>query len=279
MIARVDQVQNYLGRQILIENPSSYLQFEHSQIAEWDFLAALSRNPDAACWSTSTTFTSAPAITGSMPVATCRRCRPAVVQELHLAGHSRKRCRDREILIDTHSAPVCDEVWALYEFALAMFRADADPHRVGCRHARARGPVGGSRQGQSPVGRGSCSRCVKSRPHSAPRSARTTPDRHTASGRDGGIAPEQRIQVYRNNHRRRIAWRRCRPLSGHRAPGRGRLVSAKRGAIPGQASFPVRRSAVSRRRDIPNSCARSSPAPSMAISPTSPRSSGPISWC
>jgi len=41
MIDRADQIQNHLGRQILIENMSSYLQFAHSQMPEWEFLAAL----------------------------------------------------------------------------------------------------------------------------------------------------------------------------------------------------------------------------------------------
>jgi hypothetical protein len=45
------------------------------------------------------------------------------VQELHLAGHSINRYGDREIRIDTHSAPVCDEVWELYAHALDCFGA------------------------------------------------------------------------------------------------------------------------------------------------------------
>ena len=47
----------------------------------------------------------------------------ALVQELHLAGHSINRYAEREILIDTHSAPVCDAVWDLYEFGLQCFGA------------------------------------------------------------------------------------------------------------------------------------------------------------
>jgi uncharacterized protein (UPF0276 family) len=45
----------------------------------------------------------------------------APVQEIHLAGHTVNRHGDAEIRIDTHSAPVCDDVWELYEFTLARF--------------------------------------------------------------------------------------------------------------------------------------------------------------
>jgi len=44
-----------------------------------------------------------------------------VVQEFHLAGHSRIELGGREILIDTHSSPVCDEVWTLYRAAVRRF--------------------------------------------------------------------------------------------------------------------------------------------------------------
>jgi uncharacterized protein (UPF0276 family) len=121
MIARVGQLQDLLGRQILVENVSSYLQFAHSQIAEWDFLAALGSH--AGCGLL--------VDVNNIYVSACNHGFDArhylsalprhLVQELHLAGHSRNRCGDREILIDTHSAPICDEVWELYEFALGCF--------------------------------------------------------------------------------------------------------------------------------------------------------------
>jgi len=121
MIDRVDQMQNHLGRQILIENPSSYLQFVHSQIPEWEFLTALATESGCGLLvdvnnvyvSACNHGFSANRYVSALPAGH--------VQELHLAGHSRRRYTDREILIDTHSAPVCEEVWALYEFALNRF--------------------------------------------------------------------------------------------------------------------------------------------------------------
>jgi uncharacterized protein (UPF0276 family) len=43
------------------------------------------------------------------------------VQEIHLAGHSINQYGSRELLIDTHSTPVCPAVWELYQFALTCF--------------------------------------------------------------------------------------------------------------------------------------------------------------
>jgi len=121
IIARVGQLQDELGRQILVENVSSYLQFAEMQIAEWDFLAALGE--EAGCGLL--------VDVNNVYVSACnhgfdaRRYLSALprhlVRELHVAGHSRNRHGDREILIDTHSAPVCDEVWDLYEFSLRCF--------------------------------------------------------------------------------------------------------------------------------------------------------------
>jgi len=121
MIARVDQVQDLLGRQILVENVSSYLEFADSQIAEWDFLAALAG--EARCGLL--------VDVNNVYINACNHGFDArrylsslprhLVQELHLAGHSRNRYADYDILIDSHAAPVCDEVWELYDFALGCF--------------------------------------------------------------------------------------------------------------------------------------------------------------
>ena len=59
----------------------------------------------------------------SMRGATSTRCRPQAVQEIHLAGFTARQAEGAAILIDTHSAPVADAVWALYEHALQRFGA------------------------------------------------------------------------------------------------------------------------------------------------------------
>jgi uncharacterized protein (UPF0276 family) len=121
MIQRVREVQDYLGRQILIENVSSYLEFLNGEMREWEFLTALAF--EAGCGlllDVNNVYVSsrnhgfdARVFLSHIP----RRC----VGEMHLAGHSINRFGDVEILIDTHSKPVCQQVWALYDDALTRF--------------------------------------------------------------------------------------------------------------------------------------------------------------
>ena len=118
MIARVQLVQDALGRRILIENVSSYLEFAHSSISEWEFLAALARSSGCAILlDVNNVYVSARnhgfdarRYIDSMP--------PDLVGEIHLAGHSVESYGGHEIVVDTHSAPVCADVWALYTHAL-----------------------------------------------------------------------------------------------------------------------------------------------------------------
>jgi uncharacterized protein (UPF0276 family) len=121
MIDRVGQVQDALGRQLLIENVSSYLQFEHSQIGEWDFLAALARRSGCGLLlDVNNVFVSA-TNHGFDPLQYLNAIPRDCVREIHLAGHSVRTIGDRQVLIDTHSTPVCDDVWALYAAALERF--------------------------------------------------------------------------------------------------------------------------------------------------------------
>ncbi len=121
MIARVSQVQEILGRRILIENLSSYLQFEHEDLPEWEFLAALARASGCGILldvnniyvnAYNHGFDAAEYL-GAIP--------PAAVGEIHLAGHTTRVLGGRPVLIDTHSAPVCAAVWKLYAQAIARF--------------------------------------------------------------------------------------------------------------------------------------------------------------
>jgi uncharacterized protein (UPF0276 family) len=121
MIERVDQAQTTLGCRILIENISTYLQFSHSEIEESAFLMELS----------SATGCGLLIDINNIYVNACnhgidaRRFIASIaadhVEELHLAGHSINRHGDIDLLIDTHAAPVCEEVWELYAFAIQHF--------------------------------------------------------------------------------------------------------------------------------------------------------------
>jgi uncharacterized protein (UPF0276 family) len=121
MTDRVRQVQDFLGRQILIENVSSYLQFAESEIEEWDFLTALAH--DSGCGlllDVNNVYVSA-MNHGFDPLTYLNRVPRDAVQEIHLAGHSIRAIDGREVRIDTHDGPVCAEVWALYAAAVERF--------------------------------------------------------------------------------------------------------------------------------------------------------------
>lgn len=114
---RIAQVQDYLGRQILIENLSSYLQFTHSTIPEWEFLAAVSeRSGCAILFDVNNVYVNA-RNHGFDPERYLEAIPVSTVREVHLAGFT----NEGDILIDTHGKPVSDEVWDLYRKTLRRF--------------------------------------------------------------------------------------------------------------------------------------------------------------
>jgi len=118
----VDQMQSFLNRRILVENPSTYITFRHSTIPEWEFMAAVAARTGCGIlcdvnniyvssqnhgWDASTYLASLP---------------PAAIGEMHLAGHAVRQLADgRTLRIDDHGSSVIPEVWALYQEALARF--------------------------------------------------------------------------------------------------------------------------------------------------------------
>ena len=112
--ARVHQVQETLGRRILIENLSSYLAFNSSEMNEGEFLAELAnRTACSILFDVNNLYVNARNL-GVDANAFIKTLPTAAVAEYHLAGHSSQD----GCLVDTHSARVCAEVWQLYETAL-----------------------------------------------------------------------------------------------------------------------------------------------------------------
>lgn len=115
--ARVGAVQDRLRRRIVLENPSTYVTFRGAELAEAELLAALARR--AGCdllLDVNNVFVSC-TNHGWDPRAYLAALPPERVAYLHLAGHS----AGGALLIDTHDAPVCDAVWALYAEAARRF--------------------------------------------------------------------------------------------------------------------------------------------------------------
>ncbi len=115
LVRRVGQVQDYLGRQILVENVSSYLQFAESSIPEWEFVAEVSRRAGCGILLDVNNIYVNACNHGFDARSFIDAIPPAAVGEIHLAGFE----DTGRMLIDTHGAAVCDEVWALYAYTLS----------------------------------------------------------------------------------------------------------------------------------------------------------------
>jgi uncharacterized protein (UPF0276 family) len=113
----VAEVQDSLGRQILIENVSSYLQYRHSTLPEWDFLAEVARGSGCGILLDVNNVYVSAVNHGFDPQRYLDAIPPSAVAEIHLAGFD----RSDELLIDTHGRAVAAPVWALYRSALARF--------------------------------------------------------------------------------------------------------------------------------------------------------------
>jgi uncharacterized protein (UPF0276 family) len=119
--ARIAQAQDFLGRRILIENVSSYLQFECSRMPEWEFVAGVAAESGCGILLDLNNIYVAAHNFGFEAQRYLDAIDPGAVQEIHLAGHSAVAFEGQKLLIDTHGTPVCDAVWSLYRTALRRF--------------------------------------------------------------------------------------------------------------------------------------------------------------
>lgn len=116
----VSEVQDAIGRQILIENPSTYVTFAESTIAEVDFMAAIAeRTGCGLLFDVNNVYVSA-TNHGYSPRDYIGAYPLELVGEIHLAGHAGDEDdAGRPLLIDAHDRAVCDDVWELYRLTLA----------------------------------------------------------------------------------------------------------------------------------------------------------------
>ena len=114
---KVRQVQDALGRRILLENVSSYVTYRESALDEWDFLAAIAEEADCLILLDINNIHVSAFNHGFDPHAYLDRIPVGRVQQFHLAGHD--HCGTH--IIDTHDAPVAEPVWQLYAAALRRF--------------------------------------------------------------------------------------------------------------------------------------------------------------
>lgn len=117
VVARVGEVQDLLGRQILLENVSSYLTYRSSDMTEWEFLSEVARRADCAILLDINNIHVSAVNHGFEASRYLRAVPKERVRQFHLAGHSDMG----DHLIDTHDHPIAAPVWSLYREALAHF--------------------------------------------------------------------------------------------------------------------------------------------------------------
>ncbi len=126
VVDHIDEVQEVLGRQILLENPSTYLAFEESTYAETDFIATVAQRTGCGLLLDVNNAYVASVNQQWNPFSYIDSYPLTAVQEIHLAGHAQEADeKNRPLLIDTHDRHVASVVWNL--FARAIHRTGPVP--------------------------------------------------------------------------------------------------------------------------------------------------------
>jgi len=114
---RIQQVQDFLQRQILIENVSSYVRYEIDEMMEWDFLAQVTDRADCFILLDINNLFINSYNHSFDPQIYLENIPKHRVYQYHLAGHN----QTKDALLDTHDATIIDAVWNLYQNACALF--------------------------------------------------------------------------------------------------------------------------------------------------------------
>jgi len=117
VVRHVNQVQDTLGRRILLENVSSYLNYRRSEMSEWEFLRQVAEQADCLLLLDVNNIYVSGINHGFDPVEFLNHLPVERVQQIHLAGHS----DHGDYIVDTHDHPVAEPVWELYRYTCARF--------------------------------------------------------------------------------------------------------------------------------------------------------------
>ncbi|MGQ0599995.1 MNIO family bufferin maturase [Aquabacterium sp.] len=117
VVRNVRQVQDVLGRRLVLENVSSYVNFKQSHMSEWDFVAAVCERADCLLLLDVNNIYVSSVNHGFDAMGYIDRMSAHRVQQMHLAGHA----HNGDHIIDTHDQPVSDPVWDLYAHACRRF--------------------------------------------------------------------------------------------------------------------------------------------------------------
>lgn len=144
LIVRIQQIQEYLTRQILIENISQYVDFNHSTLSEPDFLNALATQSECGILLDINNIYVSATNLGNNPYRYIDQIEAHLVQEIHLAGFTSTMIDEKEVLVDSHNRAIVPAVWDLYRYALnrigrkpTIIEWDADIPQLGTLYLEA----------------------------------------------------------------------------------------------------------------------------------------------
>jgi uncharacterized protein (UPF0276 family) len=109
---RIQRVQDFLGRRLVIENPSTYVAFAADQMREYEFVGEMLKRADCELLLDVNNVYVSSVNHGFNPQHYIDAIPAARVRQIHLAGHE----THNGYLIDTHDQPVCEAVWQLYAY-------------------------------------------------------------------------------------------------------------------------------------------------------------------
>ncbi|WP_448552956.1 MNIO family bufferin maturase [Thalassotalea montiporae] len=117
VVERIKQVQDFMGRQMLMENVSSYLTYKTDEMNEWQFYREVCEQADCRMLLDINNIYVSARNHDFNAMEYLRSLNPQRVQQFHLAGHS----DFGDYVVDTHDHDVPDPVWQLYKEALKLF--------------------------------------------------------------------------------------------------------------------------------------------------------------
>jgi uncharacterized protein (UPF0276 family) len=113
IVKRIRRVQDFLERPLVLENPSSYVEFRSSSMSEWEFIVRMAKEADCGLLLDVNNVYVSSYNHGFDPEAYLQAIPPERVAYYHVAGHTNFGTH----LLDTHIGPVLDPVWKLYRLA------------------------------------------------------------------------------------------------------------------------------------------------------------------
>ena len=121
MVSRIQQVQDFLGRQILIENISSYITYQHSTIPEWEFIRSMAEQSGCGILLDVNNVYVNATNHDFNPLTYLNAIPEKLVHEIHLAGFATTIIDKQEILIDSHNQRIVPAVWDLLRTAIHQY--------------------------------------------------------------------------------------------------------------------------------------------------------------